>query len=775
MQWLDRRSPPGPIAALILVGLACCTGRAWGQADPVAKALADLDSKDHAVRIEAAKALGGEKAAKNVVSTLVRRLADPDWGVQVAVCDALGRLAAAEATQTVAQKAIDGDIFFVREAALRAVADLDKNKAIGVFLKAAKSGKGEHRVRGVRALGSLRDPRLIPELSALSKDKDPFIRGEAMAALGPIADGKSGLIMLDVLKGKGFAAQNGALQGLSQWIPREEKEKKRAIAAVAAFLAGNRAGYVIRRARETLGPIDAALLSEALRAELGRADPESKVRIAWVAAELNLRDLAPDLRPFAKEKDEKLRAAAAAALGRIGASDDTTSALLQTLLKDPSPLVQAAAFRAYSEDLRERIAPGQVKGFPPDIRLAAVGAMTRATKGLEEEFPALVGLLDDTDWRVACAAAVALGKLFQERAIESLTKPLRHADWRIRGAAAVAAGKILRKEAIPLLLDALQDKHAIVQGAALKNLQYLTRQTFGLDPASWRNWWGANEKGFTPFDPQDTLKRLRESGYGTDDYIYKLFENMEIVVVSGSWDHVEEVLKDLKLKHQVISGSELDKVHLNPRQIVLLNCGSQVGGKNTEFLLWFVVTGGYLMATDWAIADSLEKIWPGYLASYKKDATNDDVVVSEPCSSDRLLRNVYADHARTKVWLEITSFGIQVNNPYVMTTLVDSLEMTQKYNLDTLCLTFENGLGKVFHSMSHFYLQKQSLQNVRTKQELKIFAIDHLGLDIDQVRRMDDTGDFDAAGKEPLSRHYPVFKLIVNYVDERLRREIGEE
>lgn len=759
--------------------LALVALSAYAEEDPQAKALADLESKDYSIRIAAAKTLGGGKPAKPIVSALLHRLADPDWGVQIAALRALGSLADPEATLAVAKAAVVGDIFFVRQAALDAALHLDKNKAMGYFLSVAKSSKedSDARVLALHALGAFADERLAQEFAGFAQEKDPFVRGESYRALGLVAKGKIGGALLEGLRSKGFAAQYGALQGIVRWIARDEKERSRGVAAVVSFLASTRPGYVLRRAREELGAIDSTALLEAVRAELAKADPEAKAYLVRLAAEIGLRDLLAEVKAFAKEKDEKLRAAAASALGNLsdGASDAATTDLLRSLLKDASPLVQSAAVRSLCITIGERIPPAEIKDYAPEVRLMAVGALGRAKEAHDEDLVTLCALLEDADWRVACAAAVALGRLFQEKALAPLEKLSKHADWRIRGAAVVGVGRILRKESIPPLLEALSDKHPIVQGAALKNLQFLTTKAFDLDPAKWKAWWTGAQDKFAPFNPGAVIKGLRDSGYGTREYVEKLFANMEIIVVSGSWDHVEEVLKDLKLAHKVIPPSALDKVHLNPRQILLLNCGSQVTGKSAEPLQWFVATGGYLMTTDWVIADTLEKVWPAYLSSYKKDSTNDDVVVTEPCSHDRLLRDVYAEHARTKIWLEIQSFGIQINNPYVVSVLVDSLELKQKYNLEAACVAFDYGLGRVFHSMSHFYLQKQSLQSVRTKAELKVFAVDHLGLDVDGVRKLDEAGDFDAAGKEPLSRLYPVFKVIVNFVDERLKRELGEE
>ncbi|MBI4612274.1 MAG: HEAT repeat domain-containing protein [Planctomycetes bacterium] len=763
------RPVPAILASLLL--LLALTARA-DDADE-AQAISDLSSADYDKRIDAARTLGNATASKAAMAALARHLDDPDWGVQIAVSDALAKIGDPEPTALLAEKAVAGDVAPVREAALRAVLALDKNVALASLTKAAKSGKSPaEKLRAVRALAAFQDERLAGDLSSLAQDRDPYVRFEALRALGAVAGPERGEVFAKALQARGFVNQYGAALGLAAWISKDSQGRKRALPLLTGWLAANRPDYALRRARELFGSLDARLLSESFKADGGKSGAAGKAFLARLAAELGLADYGDEVLLLLRDRDENVRAAAVAALGNLGGAKDALDRVREAL-KDPSVLVQTAAYGSLRRLPGGKLDPATLASYPPDVRLMAASEIGRGTTGTDAELAALSGLLADTDWRVAAASAAALGRIFRAKAVEPLARLGGHADWKVRAAAAAGLGYVLSRQAIPPLIALVADKHAIVQGAGYKALQYVTRQDFGTDAQAWGGWWSANESKFTPYNPAETIRSLASGGYATDETVAKLFENMEIVVVRGNWDHVEQVLDDLKLRHVVVAPGELAKANLNPRQVVLVNCGAPVDEKIAEMLRWFVLTGGYLMSTDWAIQDTIQRTFPGMAKAYNKGATADDVVAIEPSSRDPLLAGVFAPHAQVKVWLEIQSFGIEIENPYATQVLVDSMELKQKYGLDTIYFSIEHGLGKAFHSMSHFFLQKEHLQSVRSEQELKVFAVDHLGLSVDQVRRMAAAGEFGPSAKEPLSRHCPVFRTIINFVDERLRREIG--
>ena len=75
------------------------------------------------------------------------------------------------------------------------------------------------------------------------------------------------------------------------------------------------------------------------------------------------------------------------------------------------------------------------------------------------------------------------------------------------------------------------------------------------------------------------------------------------------------------------------------------------------------------------------------------------------------------------------------------------------------------------HSVSHFYLQEEAMQRATKERDRMIFAADHLGLALDQIRALRTSGGFSGSLNEATMRQiapdYSMFRLIVNVVREK--------
>jgi hypothetical protein len=122
-------------------------------------------------------------------------------------------------------------------------------------------------------------------------------------------------------------------------------------------------------------------------------------------------------------------------------------------------------------------------------------------------------------------------------------------------------------------------------------------------------------------------------------------------------------------------------------------------------------------------------------------------------------------------WLEVQAFPIVVTYPERTEVLVDSAEMRHRYGSSPMATAFRWGLGKVQHSVSHFYLQEEGMAKAQGARARMIFAADNLGLSIDQIRKMADEGRFEGKLTEETMKEmapdYSMFRLIVNVVREK--------
>jgi len=326
-------------------------------------------------------------------------------------------------------------------------------------------------------------------------------------------------------------------------------------------------------------------------------------------------------------------------------------------------------------------------------------------------------------------------------------------------------------------------------GVCWGNLQVLSERSYDPEPKPWRAWWEKNGKERVIVKrsrrSKDEIRKEEEEKARDSRYAkptrrdteerkkeIEIMQKARILVVSGAWDHVEIVLGHLKIRHTLLRAQELKDAGLNPNQIVLVNCEGNMDKRTRERVRWFVNVGGYLMSTDWALTKAVGQSFPGYMVQSAKSNTGNDVVVVEEAAPDHdLTAGVFEDVAALKWWLEIQAFPMQVIYPERCEVLVDSAQMRQRYGSSPMAAVFRWGLGKVQHSVSHFFLQEEAMQHVREPRARMIFAVDHLGLSLDQVRRMAGYGQFSgqvtAKTMEEIAPDYSMFRMIVNMVREK--------
>jgi hypothetical protein len=122
-------------------------------------------------------------------------------------------------------------------------------------------------------------------------------------------------------------------------------------------------------------------------------------------------------------------------------------------------------------------------------------------------------------------------------------------------------------------------------------------------------------------------------------------------------------------------------------------------------------------------------------------------------------------------WLEIQAFPIRVASPRRCDVIVDSAAMRQRYGSSPMAVAFRWGLGKIQHSISHFYLQEEGMQQTSDPRKRMIFAADHLGISLEQIRLLAERGRWGGQLNEETMKEiapdYSMFRLIVNVVKEK--------
>jgi HEAT repeat protein len=731
-----------------------------------------LDSADPIDREKAAELLG-KQGNTSAAKKLIELLEDRDWGVRLAAIRALGTIRFSPGYDALRKQALEGDILLIRELAARAIRDHDAKRSGGVIARRINSLKKEDRLPYIRALGIIGGEEGVKALEKQMRAIDPLHRAAAARALGRLGVGEKPLaraaakerkreVALPAMVALGYVDSDKARETLLDVVDRSSRGTD---------------AYVLRRIGRSAAAANRAAWVAALRTRLERPKrPADLLRLAWSA---RLKECADAARAHLRDRDPLARAYAyrVAGLGDRGLPWDEVAAGLDH--KDER--VKYAAALAYLDSSGDELVEATRTLLRHEQSTPAeLGVRRAVATGMEEALPELVAIArgeTGVDWISRVAACVAIGRVGHGQAIEPLVKLAHEREWWLRGAALEGLYHTFRKEAIPVLLSAFDDRHPVVRNTARRNLRYLTRKSYPTKKL-YEGWWGKVKDTLEIVSPEKRAEKAKAEkkkyGYApglTPKHILEVLRGTDIVAVKGAWDKVERILEDLSVKHAAVRAQQINDYGLSPKQVILVNCEGNVDSRVGRFLQWFVAAGGYLATTDWALVHTVNRLFPGILKAYERQSTGNDVVEVEAAEPEHpSLRGVFRDGVRQKWWLEIQAFPIRVDDPIRVTVLVDSLEMYTRYGQSAMMVEFPVGLGKILHSTSHFYLQKEGFATETDAARRRVFAADHLGLSVEEIRELDAKGTFDdMQDTTPISRSYSMFHVLVNFIEEKRR------
>ena len=187
----------------------------------------------------------------------------------------------------------------------------------------------------------------------------------------------------------------------------------------------------------------------------------------------------------------------------------------------------------------------------------------------------------------------------------------------------------------------------------------------------------------------------------------------DILVVRGVHDHIQRVLRLADTRFTLVTPVALNSAELRPDQVMFVNCGAKFDEKGLRKIGSFVNEGGFLFTTDWALRDVLEAAFPGYV-EYNGASTADEVVrVEIHRKDDPLLATLIGPNDDPQWWLEGSSYPIRILKPEQVDVIISSKELGRRYGEPAVFITFEVGEGRIYHMISHFYLQRTETRTAR--------------------------------------------------------------
>jgi hypothetical protein len=183
----------------------------------------------------------------------------------------------------------------------------------------------------------------------------------------------------------------------------------------------------------------------------------------------------------------------------------------------------------------------------------------------------------------------------------------------------------------------------------------------------------------------------------------------DIIVVAGSMDHIDQVLRAAHIRFTEIQPHEVAGYPLKQDQIVMINCPGRIPGAGLERIKKFVRAGGLLYTTDWSLANVIEKIFPRTIA-HNGESTADEVapVIVDKQSDNIMSRMLLTRKSEPQWWLEGGSYPIKILDKERVEVLAHSPMMGTKYHGAPVVVRFRWEDGEVIHVVSHFYRQVET-------------------------------------------------------------------
>lgn len=471
------REPDGSVIRALLARLsdhedevraaaALALGKTGASAQQVAESLLQaMSDPETRVQIAAAYALGADVTGAGQIPALVESLAAIGWSERAAAALALGALGpAAEAALPALLELSRTDTIIVRMTATSALARIGPSRAECVAALIERLGDEATETRRAAADALAQMDVALPEIQTqawpalLHALRDPrgSVRNaaaDALDALDAMSDPQTNMAtfaLLDDPRGYVRAAAARALAALGT-------ADARALPARITDLASMRdeAQLVAIDELGMLGPA-ARAATPALQRLLD--DPRGDVRLAALRAILRVapaRVAASLCLKRASDGEARVRLEALTALSALGQRGD----------------------RRLIETLRQRL----LEDADGDVRAAAAAALGRLSPSAASALPTLLAALGDRDYATQRAAALAIGALRPSLpdGVSRLTERLSDPTPGARGAVALALGALGPQAApsvTPELLKLLRDEVADVRAGAAEALGLLGPQ-----------------------------------------------------------------------------------------------------------------------------------------------------------------------------------------------------------------------------------------------------------------------------------------------------------
>ncbi|MBX9687909.1 MAG: hypothetical protein K2X27_14480 [Candidatus Obscuribacterales bacterium] len=184
----------------------------------------------------------------------------------------------------------------------------------------------------------------------------------------------------------------------------------------------------------------------------------------------------------------------------------------------------------------------------------------------------------------------------------------------------------------------------------------------------------------------------------------------DLVLAKGRWDDSSKPLRAYGLSFQSIKTKQLEDYSLSNCKVLILDCAGEIPRAAVQKVRDFVGNGGYLISTDWALQNVIERAFPGFV-QWSGDKTDGVITDAFVIEADPSLLKGFS--GRRFTWkLDRQSQCVRILNPSRVHIIARSSRLAHQdsqyrvlpdqIQAGALALEFEFGRGKVLHLVGHF-------------------------------------------------------------------------
>ena len=414
-------------------------------------ALKGLTSEDASVRERMVRRLGrwGEPAAADMVFLMLQ---DENERVRKAALEALSRILprpqdprALPYLARMVQSSMDDASRFAAKALM-----LWGREGVKVLINALYGLHPYKKEKIAEVLAEVRTPHAMEVLGVLARERDGFVRAEAVSSIARIGGRKVSDFLIRALYDPDDSVRESAMRALS-----DLGIQRAAPHIIFALKHGNT--DIRRTAAWALGDLGDIRIVEPLITALFH-DEDRLVRqgAAGAMSRASNRRFVSALIKALEDRCEGVRCEAVSALAEIMSFDAVPKVI--SLLKEPSPEIRKHAAYALGRFCDRRATPPLIKALKDedkDVREEAAQAL--AWLGDPRAVEPLINLLKkEKDADVREMVVEALGEIGDERAFDALISALNDPSESVRNAAVGALCSLGDPRAVPHLLQHIQ-------------------------------------------------------------------------------------------------------------------------------------------------------------------------------------------------------------------------------------------------------------------------------------------------------------------------------